>query len=137
MTATMGIEYDPNRVEEFSTGAHRSDRTGKGRFDLIPPSPLLRLAIHYEAGGNAYGDWNWEKGMVFSRLLDSALRHINQYRAGKRNEDHLAAAVWNLFAVMHFEELKPYLNDLPKFVNMEDRACQVAQEVASQKGVGV
>ncbi|MBA3816057.1 MAG: hypothetical protein H0X29_05980 [Parachlamydiaceae bacterium] len=50
-----------------------------------------------------------------SRILDSALRHINQYREGNRDEDHLAHAFWNLMAAIHFEELRPDLNDLPVY----------------------
>ena len=30
---------------------------------------------------------------------------------GMRDEDHLAAAVWNIFAIMHFEEVKPEMID--------------------------
>jgi hypothetical protein len=111
---TYKTDYDPKKVEEFETGAHRSSSTDKGRYDLIPGEATRRLAIKYEQGANAYGERNWEKGMKFSRLISSAKRHIDQYVEGKRNEDHLAAAAWNLFAAMHFELWKPELNDLPK-----------------------
>ena len=36
---------------------------------------------------------NWEKGMPFSRYIDSALRHIVKYIMGMTDEDHLSAAV--------------------------------------------
>lgn len=108
-------KFDPTAIAEFDTGAHRSSGSGKGRYDLIPIKPNRRVAIKYEQGAEVYGPRNWEKGMPFSRLVDSAKRHIDQFIEGDPSEDHLAAAVWNLFAIMHFQEYRPDLNDLPVY----------------------
>ena len=89
--------------EEFDTGSNRDTRTGKGRFDLIAPAALKRLAQHYENGAVKYGDRNWEKGQPVSRYLDSAIRHLYAYLAGSRNEDHLAAVAWNAMAAIETE----------------------------------
>lgn len=105
--------HDSGQREQFESGAVRDTRTGKGRFDLITPIGLRRLAIIYERGAVKYAPRNWEAGMPISRCIDSALRHINQYKEGWSDEDHLAQAAWNLFAAMHFEEVKPELQDLP------------------------
>ena len=78
------------------TGGEREASSGKGRFDLIPAYPLLRLAQHYENGAKKYADRNWEKGLPLGRFLDSAERHINQFKDGDRSEDHLAAVLWNV-----------------------------------------
>jgi hypothetical protein len=88
----------------YGDGAMREPTTGKGRFDLISPFALDRLAHWYEAGAKKYADRNWEKGMPFNRTIDSALRHLNRWMRGDRSEDHLAAAAWNVFAMLHFEE---------------------------------
>lgn len=56
--------------------AIREPSTGKGRFDLVTPFGWMRLAKWYELGAHKYSDRNWEKGMPFSRYIDSALRHI-------------------------------------------------------------
>lgn len=96
---------DSGQREQFQTGAVRDAREGKGRYDLVSPFALHRLAQVYERGAVKYTDRNWERGIPLSRCLDSALRHINQYRMGMRDEDHLAHAAWNLFAAMHFEAL--------------------------------
>jgi hypothetical protein len=116
---TPAPKFDGNYVVA-DTGAKRSNRSGKGRYDLIPPRALERVAKVYEAGANEHGDWNWAKGMKMSRLLDSATRHINQYRDGDRTEDHLAQAVWNLLGTLHFEEHMPEMNDLTNFKAMRD-----------------
>ena len=113
---------DSGERREFSTGAVRDMRVGKGRFDLIPPFSLKRLARHYENGAIKYGDWNWSKGMNQSSFMDSAIRHLNDYRTGDRSEDHLAACAFNVFALIHQEEmferkkLPETLNDLPTFI---------------------
>lgn len=100
---------------EFEGGAIREPATGKGRYDLVPPKPMLRLAQHYENGAKKYKERNWETGMPADRCFDSTIRHMNQYLDGNTDEDHLAAAVWNIFTIMHMEEV------LPQFVNLPNR----------------
>ena len=90
--------------EEFVTGSRRDSRVGKGRYDLISPLALRRLALVYERGAKKYGDHNWVKGQPVGRYVDSALRHILQYLEGDRTEDHIAQAAWNCFSIMHTEE---------------------------------
>src|SRR3954469_16270146 len=74
---------DSGARESFPTGMVRDTREGKGRFDLIPPIPLRRLAGVYERGAAKYDDNNWKKGAPYSRFLDSALRHINTWVANE------------------------------------------------------
>lgn len=103
--------------------AMREPSTGKGRYDLITPFGIKRLAMWYEAGAKKYAARNWEKGMPFSRYIDSAKRHIDKFVMGMEDEDHLAAAVWNILAIIHHEELgQTYLDDMPHYLsdNKED-----------------
>lgn len=96
--------------------ATREPSTGKGRYDLVSPFAMRRLAKHYENGALKYADHNWEKGIPFSRYIDSAKRHIDKYIMGMTDEDHLAAATWNLFAIMHHQELgQTELDDMPHY----------------------
>lgn len=105
--------------EEQGTGAVRDSRANKGRYDLLPPHAIRRLAQVYERGAAKYADRNWEKGMPFSRYLDSALRHIFQHLEGNRDEDHLGHATFNLLAVIEHQEriargtLPASLDDIP------------------------
>lgn len=94
---------DSGEREEMPTGSVRDSRAGKGRYDLIPPEGMRRLARHYENGAAKYGDDNWRKGQPFKRTLDSMARHLYRYLDGSRDEDHLAAVAWGAFALMHFE----------------------------------
>jgi hypothetical protein len=111
--------------EEFQTGSRRDSRQGKGRFDLMSPFVLERDSRHLENGATKYGDRNWERGQPLSRYYDSAMRHMNKYLMGYRDEDHLAAARWNLAALMHTElmielgVLPADLNDLPNWPTVQ------------------
>jgi hypothetical protein len=91
---------DSGKRQEFETGAVRDTQEGKGRFDLLPLSVLVRDAQHVQAGAIKYGDRNWEKGQPLSRFFDSAMRHLLKLAAGHTDEDHGAAARWNIAAFM-------------------------------------
>lgn len=95
---------DSGAREEFATGSRRDSRAGKGRFDLLPARAIARLARHFEAGGVKYGPRNWENGQPLSRFMDSGLRHAFAHLQGKRDEDHLIAAAWNLLCMADTEE---------------------------------
>lgn len=94
---------DSGERRQFDTGSVRDMSKGKGRYDLRSPWVTARKARHDELGGDKYGDHNWIKGQPFSAMLDSAMRHLNKWQRGERDEDHLIAAIWNLEAIAHFE----------------------------------
>jgi hypothetical protein len=96
---------DSGQRRSFDTGSVRDVRTGKGRYDLLSPVALARLAKHTENGATKYGDRNWEKGQPIMSYIDSALRHLFKHIEGHRDEDHLAAALWNIAGVIHTEEM--------------------------------
>lgn len=104
------------RTAKFDTGAVREATPGRGRFDLASPYVRRRIALVYERGADKYADRNWEKGMPYSRYMDSALRHITQWQMRMDDEDHLAQAIWNLCAIAHHEEAGPEgLDDRPVY----------------------
>jgi hypothetical protein len=96
---------DSGEVKKFESGATRDLREGKGRFDLISPLAMRRLADVHERGARKYGVRNWEKGIPLSCFIDSAERHINDVKEGKTDEDHMGQALWNLMALIHTEEM--------------------------------
>jgi len=102
-------------MKKFKSGAVRGIEDSHARFDLISPVGLRRIAETYGEGSLKYGDENWLKGIDARNLMNHAQTHINKYMSGDRSEDHLAHASWNLFAIMHFEEL------MPKMINITSR----------------
>ena len=91
-------------MREFSSGAHRDNAEGKGRYDLIPPEAIRALAKRFEDGGKHYGDNNWKKGLPNYCLFDSALRHLFNALEGKNEEDHLGACLWNVSVLIYNRE---------------------------------
>jgi hypothetical protein len=114
---------DSGARREFSTGAVRDAAEGKGRYDLLPFQAIERLAQVYEAGALKYDDENWRKGIPCRKYLDSALRHLCKHGQGRRDEDHLAQALWNICGLIETEFmvsqgiLPAELADMPDWYN--------------------
>jgi hypothetical protein len=108
----MEIKDSGNR-REFESGAVRDMGYGKGRCDLLPACAIMRLSQHYENGLKKYPERNWEKGIPIHSYIDSSVRHLLKYLDGWTDEDHLAAAAWNILNAMWTEEKKPELQDIP------------------------
>lgn len=122
------MEYElkqSGNKQEFSTGAQRDGAQGKPRLELISPVFLDRLGVLLAKGADHYGERNWEKGMPLSRLLSSALRHLNQTLDGDEEEDHPIQCVFNLMAYVHTLHriragtLPAELDDLPREKNLK------------------
>ena len=96
------LAEDVNR--QFNTGAQRDTGCNKLRHSLIPHEALDRVAKRYLDGAEKYGENNWTKGMPLSVYYDSAMRHMQAWWSGDENEDHAAAAVWNMLCAMWTEE---------------------------------
>lgn len=94
---------DSGQRQEFPTGSRRDIEEGKGRYDLLPLYALHRLAIHFENGARKYGDDNWRKGQPYRRYFSSAVRHLVKWSVGYSDEDHLAAAAWNIMCLIETE----------------------------------
>lgn len=116
--ATQSLDDSPRILDsgdrtEFETGAVRDMHSGKGDMVSIPWEAILRLSIHYENGANKYERWNFRKGIPVSSFIDSACRHLAKYQCGCDDEDHLAAAAFNVLGAMLMENTKPEMVDLP------------------------
>lgn len=102
-------EGDDEMKTTFPSGATRSSNSESSRYDLIPPGPLRRLAQRYGMGVASHGERNWEKGLPTSSTLNHLYEHLAKWRDGDREEDHLAAVAWGVFALMFFEEKSAFL----------------------------
>jgi len=101
--------------------AIRDTADDKPRPDLISPFAEERQGHWLRMGAAKYAERNWENGMPFSRCVASLKRHLMKYQQGKRDEDHLAAIMFNAMALIHYEEmiergrLPEELNDMPDY----------------------
>lgn len=104
---------DSGERREFATGAVRDMAEGKGDMASIPWEAILRLSKHYEHGMRKYKRWNYRQGIPVSSFIDSACRHLAKYQCGYDDEDHLAAAAFNVLGAMLMENTMPEMQDLP------------------------
>ena len=125
------INDEGKRISYGENKAVREPSNGKGRYDLISPFATRRLAEWYELGAQKYSDRNWEKGIPFSRYIDSAKRHLDKYIMGMEDEDHLAAAAWNIFAIMHHQELNEFeLDDMPHYLSVKSNEKDIEGQIS-------
>ena len=113
MFVTKAVIADSGDRRVFETGAVRDMSEGKGDMASVPWEAILRLSVHYENGCKKYKRWNYRKGIPISSFLDSACRHLAKYQCGMDDEDHLAAAAFNILGAMLMENTMPEMQDLP------------------------
>lgn len=81
----------------------------KCRLDLIPIDALWELGRVYTKGAIKYADWNWSKGLKYSRVYAALLRHLFTWWWAKEQNDpettchHLASVAWAAFTLMHYD----------------------------------
>lgn len=82
------------------------DDAGKPRMDLLPFDAVEGVARVLGYGAAKYAPRNWEKGMVWGRLIAAALRHLFAFALGEDRDpesglphlDHAACCILFLSA---------------------------------------
>jgi hypothetical protein len=75
----------------------------KARMDLIPPE-IMAVARVFAHGAEKKGDRTWERGRKWGEDIAAALRHVEEFKAGKMidegsGESPLAHAIARLLIV--------------------------------------
>jgi hypothetical protein len=105
-----------------SPGEYLLDKAGvkydkdKLRYDLVPAYPMEQLAEVYTFGARKYSEWNWVKGIKYSRLIAALFRHFWAFVRGEDIDPesglpHLAHALWNITSLLYFSKYRPDLDD--------------------------
>ena len=130
------IMQDNKRI--FSTGATKNVSKGKGRYDLIPCEALEALAKRFEFGVEQGHEENgYRKGIPDNVLFDSAMRHLNQARAGLKGEDHLAAVMWNVSVLIYNRDTKNYMPlECQSLREIKYEQCELDEHLSSLYGKG-
>lgn len=81
---------------------------GKPGVDQIPVDALLEWGRVYTYGEAKYGRDNWRKGLPWHEFYGSILRHLFKWWDGEDIDPeshlpHMAHALWNVGALMHFQ----------------------------------
>ena len=102
-----GTKFDSNKWE-------------KPTLALLPTSSIYEIGRVLDFGATKYGDYNWKRGIKYSRLLSASLRHIFQFMNGEDADpesktSHVANAACNLIFLLHFIKTKQeHLDDRNK-----------------------
>jgi len=105
---------------------------GKLRWDLLPMGALEEVVRVYTKGAEKYEDWNWAKGMDYSRVYAALNRHLKAWWWDGEDLDketqcqHLASVVWCALSLLHSNIHKNNYNknhnDRPGFGVMQDQS---------------
>ena len=98
----MSEEVQIEEFKEFQSGAKRSKDADHARYDLIPMAAMEAMAKTLCVGARRYGEFNWQKGIPASDLMNHCLQHIYKWLDGDRSEDHIGHAMCNLAFLAHF-----------------------------------
>lgn len=88
----------------------------KPRMDLLDSHAIEKLSEVLGFGACKYGANNWRKGIVYSRLIAAALRHIFAFSRGENNDPesglpHVAHAMCCLMFILGMMNEKPEMDD--------------------------
>ena len=82
---------------------------GKDRWDLLPWDALEALVRIYTKGGVKYAPRNWERGMHWSKMVASMMRHFIRrvvYREvidPETGELHFGHMAWNALGLLTYD----------------------------------
>lgn len=104
---------EPNvkgRVDSIKGGVKHDD--GKPRTELISPIAMIELAKVLTFGAKKYEARNWEKGLLYTRVIGAILRHTWAYLRGETLDpetglSHMAHVLCEAMFLVHFESTRP------------------------------
>lgn len=94
------------------------DVTGKDPYDLIPAVPLHEFVKVLGFGAKKYSERNWEKGMPYTWIWGSMMRHAWAFWRGETNDKesglhHMAHAAFGAFAFIEYMHTGKGTDDRP------------------------
>lgn len=90
----------------------------KDAYHLIPANALHELVKVYSMGAKKYAPRNWEKGMAYSWMFGSLMRHAWAFWRGEDYDSesglhHMAHVAWNAIGIVEFSLKKTGQDDRP------------------------
>ena len=95
--------------------------SGKPRISLLPADAIREVAEVATFGADKYDAHNWMKGISYSRMMDSLLRHLTSFNSTDSDIDsesgrhHMAHVAWNAITLLHF------ILDCDTYGHLDDR----------------
>lgn len=100
-------KHEPHTISEALQQA-RKDDDEKAEYHLIPLECLPHVGRVLKHGARKYDAHNWRKGMKWSRLFNSTLRHLYDWWRGQdqdpeTGEYHLAHVLANVMFLLSYQ----------------------------------
>lgn len=88
----------------------------KPPLSMLSVKALLDIAMVYEMGAQKYARDNWRKGMSWTSVMDSLLRHALAWLDGENDDHesglpHMAHLAWNAMTLLEYINTHPELDD--------------------------
>lgn len=109
---------------------------GKTRLDLLPFDGLVAVGEVLTVGARKYADRNWEKGMKWSRVVGSLIRHLARRMVGETHDPetgllHTAHIACNALFLVTYELRQVGDNDLPVLMVAQPSSCKSSESSES------
>jgi len=116
-TASLTVS-EPSPMIGLETSVALKFDTTKPRLDLLPTQPLIEVAEVLTFGAKKYAEYNWAKGISYSRLFGATMRHLWAWWVGEDNDSetgksHLAHAICCLLFALQYKTSRPEFDDRP------------------------
>jgi len=90
--------------------------SGKPRLELLPYESLAEIAKVFDYGFSKYGVGNWSKGMLWTKMAASILRHTYKWLAGIDKDEesglsHMAHAGACVVMILYYEQYKKEMDN--------------------------
>jgi len=114
--------------------AGKKDDGGKPRWDLLPPDAMDELVRLYTAGADKYGEYNWAKGMSWSRVFAAMMRHAWSFWRGENldtdpvgaKQHHMASVAWCALTLLAYTLRKAGTDDRPVLTKRDPTPAEEA-----------
>lgn len=112
-----------NEIKQYymtTTARALRDNASKLRYDLIPAKANEEYAKVWTIGATKYEPRNWEKGMPYTEVIASAMRHLEAIRLGEDIDPetgllHAAHLMCNAAMLTEFYYTHPEFDDRVKY----------------------
>jgi len=99
--------------------------TGKLRWGLVSWKALAPMVQVLEFGAKKYDDWNWTKGLKYTEVCESLLRHVHAFMQGENNDPeskltHVGHILCNAMFLSYMFLFKKVMDDRFKDKNIEE-----------------
>ena len=106
-------------------GSGKRFNNEKVRYGLVPVRALTDVANVFSFGANKYGDYNWQRGMKWSVMLESLERHLQRIKMGLDHDEesgmlHVSHLITNALMLNEYYHTFPQGDDRLRFSSVPE-----------------